>query len=832
MDINAIPTDLIERVDVLTGSASAIYGADGVTGVVNFILKRDLDGVRARAQMGVTKYGDGANRFVSIIAGRNFADDRGNITLAYEYSAEDRVRYDQRPFLLQNRRVYLIPNDVDVGDSPSVPDQILQGDLRYTDISPFGAVFVGGEAAPSFNGSGQPYDRGQGAAYYRTGGRDNSEVAGYYQGDQLPDIDRNAVNLLGHYDFSDAFKLSVEGKFAQTSATSYGQYTETYYQPIALDNAFVPAAIRGAAASQGAEGLFVNRSNFDYPRRGENDRRRTYRGVVDLSGRLSDHLSWDAYYEYGRTDVRINTRNDRLALQYSNAIDAVVNPATGAIVCRSTLTNPNGGCVPISIFGPGPATQQQLNYFLASDVSRARVTQKVANASLSGDFGRFFELPGGPVQFSFGAEYRRETSRFDPNDNLLNARYFQYDEPTVVRPSRGRFNVKEAFGELNAPLFKDAPFAELLSFGAAGRYSDYSTVGSTKTWQFNGVYAPVRDLTFRGSYGEAVRAPNITELFQPTTSSSNFFTDPCTPDQINNGTEFRQANCVASLAAVGAVVSPTLQSGAFVNGTASGNLDLDPETARTWTAGVVLRPRFLPGFTASFDWYDIKLKRAINQVTPSDLANLCVDQPTLDNPFCGAIRRATAADVAAAQLPIATGTIFSYAVNPQNVASFRTAGLDVNLDYLIRTANAGTFDLRLVGGYLHRLEFIGIIGAPVTDRRDFPGSPKWTANFSPSWTLGGLTLNYNLRWNNATRVFDRPTVAANPDIVERRYLRFSELWQHDVQIRYQLPDGFALYGGVTNLTDQKPDAYSFGTNVPISPLGRFLYVGARINLGR
>ena len=167
------------------------------------------------------------------------------------------------------------------------------------------------------------------------------------------------------------------------------------------------------------------------------------------------------------------------------------------------------------------------------------------------------------------------------------------------------------------------------------------------------------------------------------------------------------------------------------------------------------------------------------------------------------------------------------------MASYRTAGLDINIDYLIRTARVGTFNLRLIGGYLDRLDIIGSPGAPVTNQRDFPFSPKWNATFSPSWTIGGFTANYNLRYTNATRVFARLITASNPDVAERRYQRYSELWQHDVQVQYTIPDSsFSFYGGVNNLTDQKPDNYSYGTNVPISPLGRFYYVGARVNLDR
>nr|WP_295669215.1 TonB-dependent receptor [Sphingomonas sp.] len=837
VDINTIPTDLIDRTDVLTGAVSAVYGADGVTGVVNFILKRDFEGLNARAQMGVSQYSDGANRFVSVIAGRNFADGRGNVTVAYEYNGDEPVTNDQRDFLRQSQRKFLIPNDNYQPGVKGSYQNILVGDLRYVNESPLGAVFVGGEGMPSFDGLGRPYDNGTPAAYYGVGGV-NTPVAGFYQGDLFAKTERHAVNLLTHYDLSDAFKVSLEGKFVESRARSDGAYFGTYYQPVAITNPFVPRSIYNAAVLAGADTLYVNRDNVDYGRQGEADRRRTYRGVIDVSGRISDHATYDAYYEYGRTDVRITRIGDRLADRYTQAIDAVLNPA-GQIVCRSSLTNPTNGCVPISLFGAGPATAQQLNYFSVNDVSNARITQQVASASVSGDFGAFFALPGGPVQFSFGSEYRKETSAFNPSDNLVNARFYQYDEPGLVLPSYGQFDVKEAFGELNVPLLKDTRFAQTLSFGAAGRYSHYSTIGDAKTWQFNAVYAPIRAVTFRGSYGQAVRAPNISELFQPRFSSSNFFTDPCTPDQINLGTKYRPANCAATLAAVGATSTGALQTGAFVNGVQSGNASLRAETARTWTAGVVLRPSFLHGFTASFDWYDIRLKDAINQVTPSDLANLCVDQQTTANPFCAAITRANsgyfASNPTAAGLGFVVGSIVNYQVSPQNVASFRTAGLDVNLDYVLKTKGLGVFDLRLVGGYVDQINFVGIIGSPVSDGLDQRGqfkSPRWNANFSTNWTIGGFSLNYNLRWVDAAYQYDLNTLAANPAIADPRYIRTDALWQHDLQAQYQLPNGFAFYGGVTNLSDQKPDPSSYGTNVPISPLGRFFYIGAKVGLGR
>lgn len=818
VDISSIPTDLIERVDVLTAGASAVYGADGVSGVVNFIQKKNFDGVSARSQFGISSRGDAENRFVSLAAGRNFADGKGNLTLAYEYNADDPLSNDDRRDLREDRRQYLIPNDAAATD-PTAPHNILVGNLRYPDESPIGAVFIGGEAAPSFNGLGQPYRAGAPAAYYTSGlDNDDTAVAGFYSGDLAPRIRRHDVNLMTHYDFSDAFKLSLEGKFVQVDARTFDYYNAIYGQPISIDNPFTPQSIRDAATAAGVDTVQVNRDNVDYGRHGEDDLRRTYRGVLDASGRINDHAHYDVYYEYGRTDVRIRKINEIVADRYQNALDATTN-AAGQITCASAAAVA-GGCLPVSLFGPGPISRQALGYFQVDEDSRVRVTEQVENASISGDFGGFFSLPGGPLQFSVGQEYRRESSRFTPSADLANGALLSYNEPTLVAASGGDFDVREAFAELNAPLLKGRRFADTLAVGAAYRYSDYSTIGSTNTWQVNGVYAPVRDVSFRGSYGKAVRAPNIQELFQPTSGTSSFVVDPCTPTELGHGTQYRAANCAALLARYGAVIGDGLQTGSNVAGVTSGNSALQAESARTWTAGVVLRPHWVRGLTLSVDWFDIKLHNAINTAAAGALPGLCVDQPTLDNPFCGLVSRQQG-----------TGRVNGIVTEPENVASFRTAGADLNVDYLLRTANYGVFDLRLVGGYLDRLSFIALPGADVTDNVDQFGAPKWTFNFSPTWTLGGFTLNYNLRWFDPTRTQAKLTTDDDPNYAPPDQLRYSMLLQHDVQVQYQWSNGLALYTGVQNLSDQMPDPGN-SINAPISAVGRYVYMGAKYALGR
>jgi outer membrane receptor protein involved in Fe transport len=228
----------------------------------------------------------------------------------------------------------------------------------------------------------------------------------------------------------------------------------------------------------------------------------------------------------------------------------------------------------------------------------------------------------------------------------------------------------------------------------------------------------------------------------------------------------------------------------------------------------------VPRLEIAVDWYDIRLKDAINTASASDIAALCVDQPTTDNPFCATIQRQPG-----------TGYVSSYVVQPENVAAFRTSGLELNASYQIATAAAGDFDVRLIGGYLHRLEQTPTIGADVDNNSDLKYRPKYNLTFSPTWSLANLTVNYNLRWQNGVRRFERAATADNPSYVEPRYFRFKELWQHDIRFQYEVDKDFAFYAGVNNFTNQKPDI-GFETNVPISPVGRFFYAGARMTLDR
>jgi iron complex outermembrane recepter protein len=825
VDVDSIPTDLLEAVDVLTGGASAIYGADGVSGVVNFRTRKDFEGLLVRGQTGISSEGDGNNNFLALTAGMNFSEGRGNVAVAYEFSQDKRVSDQDRDFLRAPRSANLYQNQDDLDDDSALPDLVRYDDVRYADSARMGAVDVDFDLLADFEGSGGIYDRGfvlENSGGYTQGG--SSTPVDGYQGDLFPELDRHLVNVFTHFDVSDSLTFSAEGKYVRSHARSLAQPAYDFYLFMTPDNPFMPDEIRdaivpGAAAAwfedpDAPDGVLLTRDNYDLGINAEDAVRETLRGVLAANGQISENLDFEVSYVHGETRSEITEENNRLEENWLAAIDVITDPITGRPVCRSELE----GCVPYNIFGEGVRDPTALGFVATDSVSHSKVTQQVVSGSLSGNFGEF-KLPGGPIGFAVGAEYRKEKSDSDPAQEIQ-------DGLTWVGPisrSRGSFDVKEVFAEINLPLLEDAAFAKLLSFGAAFRASDYSTVGSTNTWKVDAVYSPVRALTFRSTYAQAVRAPNISELFSPESSTFNFITDPCDINELNNGTGAREENCAALLNELGIdpttfLPSNTPQATLFTEGTFGGNADLSEETATTWTAGVVLRPEFAPGLSVALDWYDIEIEDAINTPEAIELAELCVDQPSLENAFCSGIERDPD-----------TGYIVGFAVRPDNVASFRTAGLDVVVDYLLPTDSHGAFRVQLVGGYLDRLEFIATPGADVDVDLGEQYYPKFSGTLDLSWENGPLTLAYGINWYSKTDRWTREILAGDPDYTDSRYFRVKQKWDHDFSAAFDVTEQVNVYAGINNVFDQKPE---FGySSYPVSAMGRYFYAGARMNFG-
>ncbi|MGY4396017.1 iron complex outermembrane receptor protein [Sphingomonas sp. UYAg733] len=857
VDVNTIPVDLIESVDILTGGVSAIYGADGVSGVVNFKLLRNFEGLKARGQIGISEQGDAGNKFGSIVAGKNFADGRGNIALAYEYSSSDRFSQRQRSYTGDPARRYeLLRDPQDFPDDPNVADRRLFNYVGWADSAPNGAVDVDLDGIPDFEGGGRIYDGGQflsGSGGRAINGSSNTPTAGYF-GDFAPQLERHNVNLLTSFEISPAIRFFAEAKYVKTRALTESQPSFDFGTYLTPDNFYLNRQF-GALAPDGA---LVNRDNFDFGISRQKADRETIRSVVGFDGELSSgegsgNFRYELSYVYGRASSVVTDENTRVTDRYFAAIDAVRDPVTGNATCRINLPGESiidsnnyagvqviggvpvtgaplsfspGQCQPLNILGSGVSSQAAIDWVYVDSITRARSEQHVVSGSISGDLSFLFSLPGGPIGFAVGGEYRKESTRSTPSE--FQAAGF-FDGGSAIISSGGGYDVKEVFGEINVPLLKDLPFAKNLSFGGAARFSDYSTIGSTFTWKLDGSYSPVSDITFRGSYSQAVRAPNITELFSPLQGTFQFLDDPCDPVNLPEGTQYREANCRAALTAAGltpaqiANFSPSTDAEQSTSqpGLTGGNPNLTEETAKTWTAGLVLRPSFIPGLSITADWYDINIKNAINTPDVNELFKLCVDQPSLDNVFCNNFSRASG-----------TGFINTFIVQAQNVAQFTTAGLEVSIGYRFKPAiDIGTFNFRLSGNYLDDLTFYATAGGVPEQQRNRMYQPRYVGNLDLGWSRGPISINYGLGWQGKTQRFTDQQLRGNPDISDSKYFLYKERWEHDIRFAINTNDRFTFYGGVNNFTNQQPDVAALA-GYPVSAVGRYFYFGAKISLDR
>nr|WP_283773397.1 TonB-dependent receptor [Altererythrobacter sp. KTW20L] len=869
VDINTIPTALVERIDVLTGGVSPIYGADGVSGVVNFVMKDDFEGLDFRAQQGISDFGDAESTFVSATVGRQVHGGRGNIALSYEFRRDERVAFGDRP----NGRfdaLLLVRNPDDQPDDPNIPDNIPLPFIGWADSAPGGALVIDSSFAAVFRGDGQVYNPGtslpgSGFRSAGTANTDDTPVASY-QGDLQAQTEHHSLNFFSHYDVTPTVRFFAEGKYVDTQTFTISQPSFDFFTFVSNDNPLIPQNVRDAvdaiaaidAANAGDDdyepigfgGVLFNRDNFDLGTRGEFVDREVFRTVFGIDGDLTDNAQFELSYTFGQNNTKYTSLNYRIADRYFAALDAVDEgqflngTPNGNIVCRVSIdgsgivdsgnfsygeapqTFAPQDCVPLNVFGEGVASQASLDFINADLQNRFTITQYVVNGFVTGDFGHLFELPGGAIGYAFGAEYREERSKslFDP----ISKQVADFDPDTgvmadlaLLADERGAFNVYEAFGEINIPLLADMPLAHLLEVSASARVSDYSISGYADSWAVSGIYAPIEDVRFRGSYSKSTRAPNITELFAPRTGTFSFIEDPCDPNNIDNGTEFRVANCRALIEGLGADFDDydyesEIDSSASLPGFNSGNTNLAQERATTWTAGVVVSPSFIPNLYLSFDWFDIELNEAINTTSLTRLAEFCVDSPNLDNVFCPLVDRAQG-----------TGYVESFQLAPVNVAFFETSGADFTVNYSTRLGAGSALSFRGTVGYLDKLNFLPANGGTVNDDRGESGAPKWNGNADLTWSNDNWSINYGLQYIGRQSRYANDVIAGNPDIAAPEYIYFNERFIHDARIQYNTAgERFGVYAGVNNFTNELPPLGSI--NAPTGWLGRYFYAGLRI----
>lgn len=900
-DVNTIPADLIQRVDIVTGGNSAIYGSDAIAGVVNFILREDFEGLQVRGQAGINSEGAFPSQYISALAGKNFADGRGNITLHGEFSNTEAVFGSDVSFLRSNDGFLVV--DVDpaglANGSDGFPDRVFFRDIRSAAIannslvpigqsvaaSRCGAGIVSTNGAPSTAG-GTPYNctflfQNDGTLVAQTGTRVGTGAIGGIVGGNgetrranrdltvLPQQERININLLAHFDVSPAFVPFIEAKYVnlrtqgQQSSPAFtqgGTFGDIRERP-RLDNPFLNTNASNLIASELLAGglrsrsltdratltagditainnrtyrFTVARSFEDLGNRDEASIRDTYRIVAGARGDLSSNLRYEVSANYGEvrenTTVLGNVVSQRLIL----ALDAARDPVTGNIVCRSqidpaaaTAYDPdNAGdvaalaaeiaaCRPYNPFG-SPDNSAASDYITQDTVSRAKLTQFVASGFVSGDTSGFVELPGGPVGFAVGGEYRRETLFFQADPIIESGRTFYNALPTF-RPDP--FEVKEAFAEIRIPLLADVPLFQELTLNGAIRVADY-TGGAGTNYAYNGGFewAPISDVRIRGQYGRSARAPNLTETSGDL--SQNFspgFSDPCLPQNIGNNPN-RAANCATDLGALLNTPAFTALPAYSLEFLSGANPDLDVETSDSYTLGFVFQPSFLKGFSLTADYYDIQVNRVITSVNAATVVSSCYDLPSLDNQFCDLFSRFQGpGEGPNGEVP---GQILqaNLVVIPLNFAARTVRGIDTEVGYRHEFSDDVAISTRLIYTHLFERSNFEDPTFPTFENRILSevGDPQDEFRWNLDLKLGAFNIGYQMQYIGPqvlnlyedTRALPGATTPGrtpppnNLDFADTEV--YPAVFYHDVRFGVDVQDKFEFTFNVNNLLDTNP----------------------------
>ena len=841
VDLATIPEGLIERIEVLTGGASAVYGSDAVGGAVNFILRRDFEGLEFRTQFGSTSRSDGESKKFDLLFGSNVADGRGNVSVHGSYTQRDPVFMADRAFsqqpLLADGTGKLNPfgsgnipggviglNSVQLQQIVGVPNLLNQNGFCP---GPIQGVRFGNDGAP--------------LPFCRPTEQYNYAAINFLQ----RPLEQWQISALANFELSDNveaygqfFFTKKENEFQQApeavSPTSSGQATGTVLITNADTNPLFPVATRNFFAANRAffdpdgDGIFTVRST---QRRFEEFGPRNTSITADSLGFTTglrgafavgdETWRWDAFGQFARSDVNFLQSNLLSRSRTTLGLDAVV--VGGQVRCRNNLLN----CVPVNIFGTNTLTPAMAS-FLSVDTSRADdFERKVAGASITGNL---FELPAGDVGAAFGVEWREETFSTLPDE--ISSSGDLAAQTVAPQPNGGKVSLSEVFAEFRVPLLKELPAMESLVLEAAVRRSDYDTIGAVNTWKANLDWAVVDGVRVRGGVNRAIRAPNLNELFQTPTAGFTGGTDPCWTTR--NPTQAVRDFCIRSGVPAGIIntFTPGASQGWFAR--SGGNPALQEEVADTITAGIVLTPSWLGGVQASLDYFEITVEDAIATVSSQQLVNACYTSLDANSSACRSIVR----------LPV-SGQIDSVNAPLLNVASREVRGWDVRLGYgfeapawLSLPGSPGRLQFTYLGSLLEDDTTASLPNLPIVNCAGrYEGAcsgdavritPKYRGQVRVGWDSGPMRLG--LEWQMIGEIKLAPGAAnQNGTISAWNYLDFN--------FGYELSERIRLTGGVTNALDKQPPVLGFtgggdsNTNIPLfDPLGRRYFLGVALTM--
>lgn len=820
VDLNNIPAALVERVDVVTGGASAVYGSDAVAGVVNFILRDDFEGVELSAshQFSMDE-GDAAITDVSVTLGGNFDNGRGNAVLSFGYTNREAVFQASRDF---SRTAFWSPgpgtNPYINGGSSSIPETWVRPAAgNYWDLDNSGTVDPSEQIWLMTGPGGAIQDR---QVY-------NYAPTNYLQ---LPQ-ERHMISGFATYEINDNVELYARGIYANNVVDSQlaPTPTGTLSVTVNLDNPLLGAGWRDLftnnAASNNGDGtatVRIARRMQEISTRNNLRDTNTFQGVFGVRGDINDNWSYDAFYNYSRSSVAQILSGNISVSAFREAVLCDGGPTAIASGCTAPTLDIWNGANSVSDAAAAYVSRT------GAQIDVIEATQAVA--AISGTLENMASpMADVAPALVFGIEYRENSADIRP-DSVLGPDVRGFNQSLAIQ---GSFDVYEFFTEVDVPLITNRPGIESLNFTGAFRMSDYSTIGDAQTYAAGLGWEPVEDLRFRAQYNRAVRAPNVGDLFAPATNGFPGATDPCSSGLGSFSASTITANCVAT-GVPAASVGTAFQSNAQIEALFGGNPNVEEETADTFTIGAVWQPAFISGFTLQVDYYDIEIEDAIAAPSLQNLLDECYiqDIQSACNFFVGA-RNPSTGEMANPFMPELTSA---------NLAILTAEGVDVRADYVWDaeqmglSSDFGSFAINyystftLGNGYQNSVVagfvdceglFSGQCGEP---------TPEYKHVMQASWYWGALTSS--LRWRHVGSVDMEPSNAPN---VSDRELSIDAYNYFDATFAYDISETARVSVGVQNIFAEDPPVLTSTSSeqantwpATYNPFGRRLFLGANL----
>lgn len=832
-DLSSIPDALVERIEIITGGASAVYGSDAIAGAINFIMKDDFEGMEASYHFGQTDKSDATTHKWDLTIGGNFADGRGNAVISGSYTDRGNIFFADRDYSaisLFESGGGLVP-----GGSGNIPGTGLF--LNTASLEALnGLSFDPATACPGTISGLRFGEGGEVLPFCDPEDRYNFAPDNYL----LRPLERVQFSSIAHFDINDLVTAYTELYYMdnrnewqqapnagglQTSGAPRGSYLIPDYatNPILFDPVRQLLIDNAATFDPDGDGTAEligtgRRSTETGPRNYKYDRT-SYSATAGLRGdfeAMGSNWLWDSFFQFQRSNTDEDIAGQLSSLRLALGSDVIIDPDTGEAVCRNAFV----GCVPVNFLGIGAVTPEAAA-FISPNHGVTNVLQRtVYGAGITGDL---LDLPAGALAVAFGVEHRAEEYDFRP-DTAAQGGEFGDPQPPIF----GELDLTEFYAEARVPLLEGAPMAQYLGLELAGRTSDYSTIGNVFTWKAGAEWAPVDWLRFRGAYNVAIRAPNLDELFATQTIGFAAGDDLC--DKDFNPTEAEKALCVEQ------GVSPDeIDTFDHLNvgfGTQSGgNPDLGEEESDTWTVGAVISPPFAQGLNLTIDYYNIEIENAIDQLSAQQIVNSCFRQLDNSAETCQAIHR------------FSNGQIDFVSATLKNIASLKASGLDFQVDYAFDLPNgmallqdSAQMNLQFVASWGFENENVSEPGEPGLDcLGHFGGAcsgfnvfmqPDAKYYFNATYLSGDFTGRFQARHIPGLTLVEGATNVV-PSVSAKTYL--------DLNVDYLIGDSLTLFFGIDNIADTEPPIVGFSlagdANVDISlydVLGRRYFAGVRL----